>query len=338
MSISPAPSVVSEAPEVLEPGHADLTLTTSASIEPLRIDPDTRIPVKGVQMVYRDIEAAVAQDKVEIVRRYLSLGDFAQAMKDYLPHGEFVQWVQGNMGFSPRTAQVCMRLANRYNSDAQFRQLVKRAGPIQITKLREIVRLSTDEVDQIVEQGGVGDIPVDELHTRSRDQLVDELKKLRREKEDAESELATTKAETDGLKNKVRELAGERALDDRSEHARKTAKALETEFRAVFEKLANFHAEYLEEDRTNFRKLDAMAQADVERLFTGLHIHTQVLAMSFEFAVMEPFGRPSVADDIADRQALARDEHDWAIPDSHTGTRVFRVVQSGAVDQGGLDD
>ena len=126
-----------------------------------------------LQPAKRDI--GVITDEVLALKRVagdslLALGQRLIEAKAVLPHGEWLPWLEGRVGFSERTAQQYMKLARTYTNPQALADL-------GATKALMLLALPDGERDEFIESPhavGDGEKSVQEMSTRELEAAIRE--------------------------------------------------------------------------------------------------------------------------------------------------------------------
>lgn len=140
-----------------------------------------------LQPAKRDI--GVITDEVLAAKRaagdsLLTLGQRLIEAKAMLPHGEWLPWLEGQVGFSERAAQQYMKLAQTYTNPQALADL-------GATKALMLLALPDGEREEFIE------VPhaVDGEEKTVQDMSSRELKQVLRERDEAKQELARAEAD-----------------------------------------------------------------------------------------------------------------------------------------------
>lgn len=112
----------------------------------------------------------------------LRMGQIYIVLKEHLPHGEFMQTLERDLGVDPRLARRLMQAAAKFAGGS--RKLL--ASRVERTKLLALMSEDDDELDLLAEGGTLAGHNLDELERMTVRELRDA---LRREREDHASAL-----------------------------------------------------------------------------------------------------------------------------------------------------
>jgi|GEM_PF-6746008 len=326
-------------PEVLQQDHEDLQPMDAATQFP--VGPEVQFNVDGRILDHNELLKELHHVQLSALYVAVRRGKILRSAKEAMK-GTFTQWLESYTPFSPQYARTHIKLVERLDDSREFRRLVEaNSESFAMSKAREMLRLTDDELQGLRDQGEMGDRPSNNLFAMKRDDLVDLVRKTEAARDqEAKGRNQATDALSDAreriaeLEEKIRDLAGKRELSDADRDAREQCKALEEEFRAFADKLLSFFESNVQVDHV-WNSLDGMTHSDIERLFTGIHLHTRTFGDAFNFTFHEEAGRTAYFGEIKGSQAHAGEELNWDIPDPHTGTQVFEMARERALREQG---
>ncbi len=132
-----------------------------------------------VASMARQTAAAIREAHQRQVAEVIATGEALIKVKVLLPHGEFGRWLESEFGWSARSAENYMRVAETYGPTAQrvahlpLGVVFRLAAPTIPTEVREDVLLRADRGERPTERA-VGDLIRDARAKKAQDALVAE--------------------------------------------------------------------------------------------------------------------------------------------------------------------
>ena len=132
-----------------------------------------------VASMARQTAAAIREAHQRQVAEVIATGEALIKVKVLLPHGEFGRWLESEFGWSVRSAENYMRVAETYGPNAQrvahspLSVVYRLAAPTIPTEVREDVLLRADRGERPTERA-VGDLIRDARAKKAQDALVAE--------------------------------------------------------------------------------------------------------------------------------------------------------------------
>lgn len=256
----------------------------------------------GGEMVAADrtleqIAADIVRKDQQVGLGLISIGNDLLEAKGKVEHGKWGEWLDLNVGYSERKAQMCMQIARRYGSNPQL------VADLGIRKVTALMLLPAGEDAEFLETHDVPNMSTRELEDaiRERDEarraaeaLSNQVKTLETHNTELETRALDYSNENDDLKARIKELESapkevyqdEAAIQKAADEARrktveewqkKTAK-LDEELRKTEEKLKELR-EKVKQGKTDAeagksasaeldaaKKAQEAAEAEAERL------------------------------------------------------------------------
>lgn len=185
------------------------------------------VPERTSLIIAVEINSIKDQTEKLVLHNFIEIGRRLHEAKALLPHGEWLQWLEESVDFSPNRAAKLMRLYDAYglphssllDSDAQDQVLSK----LSYTQALILLGVPEEERTQLIL-----DLDIESMSTRELKKAVDKQKQIQQEKEQADQENTALRQALDGVKEENTELAKERdSLKQEAVELRKTQQALQ---------------------------------------------------------------------------------------------------------------
>lgn len=147
----------------------------------------TSANLESLTMEVNLLAAQIAQNAVLIGRKL-------NEMKQLLPHGEFMPYIEANCGFKQRMANQFMRIAAEYTVETL-------PNGLGVSKVYELLALPSGEREEFIASHDAESMTVRQLR-----------EEIRRTKQDSEKQLAEMNSKLDIAEEKTRDL--QKQLDD----------------------------------------------------------------------------------------------------------------------------
>ncbi|MGN1118266.1 MAG: DUF3102 domain-containing protein, partial [Acutalibacteraceae bacterium] len=143
-------------------------------------------PVREISVITEEVKELCRQAQNMAVMYVIEIGKRLVEAKSALPHGEWNNWLENEVGFTQRTAQNYMQIFNEY-SEQQYSFFgvitnTKSISHLPYTKALKLLALPADERTEFVQNENVEEMSVKELNKAIR-----ERNEARKEKEAAEA-------------------------------------------------------------------------------------------------------------------------------------------------------
>ena len=132
---------------------------------------------------------------------YIQIGRRLQEAKEQVGHGGFGQWCQENLNYSQDTAQKFMRLAKEYGDENSLLANTAISRNFSISNALSLLKVPEEDREKFVE-----DHPVEDMTNKD---LEEEIRRLKKEKEELEDAAQCRKDIADRAENAVNEMRHE---------------------------------------------------------------------------------------------------------------------------------
>lgn len=252
-----------------------------------------------LQPARRDI--GVITDEVLAAKRaagdsLLTLGQRLIEAKAMLPHGEWLPWLEGQVGFSERAAQQYMKLAQTYTNPQALADL-------GATKALMLLALPDGEREEFIE------VPhaVDGEEKTVQDMSSRELKQVLRERDEAKQELAKAEADRQAAEAAREKISADMdAANHRLEGLNGELEQSRTEARQEAERAEKLERELAE---LRSRPVEVAVEADQEAVAKAREETRAKVEAEFKLARKEAQRQVAAANEAA---AHAKTELDQA--------------------------
>lgn len=189
--------------------------------------------------LYKQAEAVATV----VIMHMAQAGKLLIAIKERLPHGEFVNWCENNLIFSRSKAAKMMKLAQKMEDKNSIFSNVETFTHIEISKIWALLSAPEDVAEEVINNPESADMTAREFK--------DEIKRLKEEKEKLEAEKETLQSNLENEKAFSRELSS-------------NVVNLDKELSGANARIAQLEAEPLVDEET--AKKNEELTAEVERL------------------------------------------------------------------------
>lgn len=212
----------------------------------------------------------------QIVHSAYEIGRRLIWTKEVLGHGQFLTWCEANLPFSMRTIQNYMRVANFLVANPRLLKPMARAG---MKRALLLTSLPQELVDEVIADGNLAEVPLDELGDVPYVDLKKEVVRLQKEREDTQLKLAQYEREGRNLKEALGEQTAERSKIEEFAHNVLTRDA--ERFKAEIARLAGSYAVLTQrwDDLPHKQRAEAIA------LWEGLQAHLEYERVTFQQAI-----------------------------------------------------
>ena len=215
---------------------------------------DLSQPAETQERTLDQIAADIVRKDQQVGLGLISLGNDLIEAKERVEHGKWREWLDLNVGYSERKAQMCMQVARRYGSNPQL------VADLGIRKVTALMLLPSGEDAEFLETHDVPNMSTRELEQaiRERDEAKaaaeyseKKLGELSRAFDESQTALENEHARTLELNTKIKELESapkevykdEAAIQKAADEARAAAEAeWSAKERELMDKLAKAEA------------------------------------------------------------------------------------------------
>lgn len=201
--------------------------------------------IKRLEFEIIYLKTQTAQNIIEIGKRLIEV-------KNQLPHGQWIEWLGGNVGFTERSAQRFIQIASDPNT--------KSISYLGVTKVFDLLSMPLEERQEFIENNNV-----DEMTTR---ELREEIQK-RKQLEIQNHALQETLAHVQSSKPEVieKEVVKEVIPDDYEELKRKyeSKSLLEKQIKLLEEEIYKKDTKILSLQNAQRETLNKLPQTDKEK-------------------------------------------------------------------------
>ena len=193
-------------------------------------------PVAAQERTLDQIAADIVRKDQQVGLGLISIGNDLIEAKERVEHGKWREWLDLNVGYSERKAQMCMQVARRYGSNPQL------VADLGIRKVTALMLLPSGEDAEFLETHDVPNMSTRELEQaiRERDEAKaaaeyseKKLGELSRAFDESQTALENEHARTLELNTKIKELESapkevykdEAAIQKAADEARAAAEA-----------------------------------------------------------------------------------------------------------------
>lgn len=193
-------------------------------------------PAETQERTLDQIAADIVQKDQQVGLGLISIGNDLIEAKERVEHGKWREWLDLNVGYSERKAQMCMQVARRYGSNPQL------VADLGIRKVTALMLLPSGEDAEFLETHDVPNMSTRELEQaiRERDEAKaaaeyseKKLGELSRAFDESQTALENEHARTLELNTKIKELESapkevykdEAAIQKAADEARAAAEA-----------------------------------------------------------------------------------------------------------------
>ena len=235
-------------------------IETTGAVLPERTPEVIAVEIRTIE---ENVYKTAVQGAIEIGRRL-------QEMKEALPHGEWYDFIEKNLGYSKRKAQNFMKIASEYGDEnSPYYAAVAKThtcAHLSISNALRLLTVTAEDVENIVEKVDISNATVKELEA--------EIQQLKKEKEQTRSELSAELQKQLRLENekqaelnhRIEEL--EHELLDKSDNAEEIEKT-RSQLNNMSEELqrAKERAEQLEKEMKNAEEREQIRLEEVKQQF-----------------------------------------------------------------------
>lgn len=195
-----------ESDDEADPESGQAELSRPAEMEPAETVPAAASEVPAPPRPLADITAEIRFYKAQTVSNILEIGRRLTEAKAQLGHGQWLEWLEKGVEFSPQTANRFMQLSREYGTNPSTLR------DLPYTKLLALLAVPAEERDEFIEAKHEvkGELKtVDEMSVRELEQAIrerDEARRIARVNEEASLAAAAEKAR---LSRKLDELQGQ---------------------------------------------------------------------------------------------------------------------------------
>lgn len=164
---------------------------------------------EATERTLEEIAADIVRKDQQVGLGLISIGNDLIEAKAKVEHGKWREWLDLNVGYSERKAQMCMQIARRYGSNPQL------VADLGIRKVTALMLLPAGEDAEFLETHDVPNMSTRELEDaiRERDEarktveaLNEQVKTLEEHNTDLETRALDYSNQNDDLKERIKEL------------------------------------------------------------------------------------------------------------------------------------
>ena len=253
--------------------------------------------VRTPETVVAEIKATYTQVENVAMLGFVSIGKNLKELKDLVPHGEWLGYIEKNLSWSERKVQQFMQLADRFGNENSPLSNPQTFADLGFSNALKLLALPDEDIEQIAEEhDDIGSVSTKDLEAAIKEykarneNLVEQLEKTTHEKEELErsgaspEDLSKAEEKIQKLKDKLARAEEDKknAVNDAEEKARKKAqeearKDLQAEITAA----EKARAEAVAKAATAERK----AENGKKNHLVAFKIHTDNLQDDFAFAI-----------------------------------------------------
>lgn len=130
-----------------------------------------------------------------VLENGIQIGQRLQEAKEQIGHGNFGRWCKDNLNYSQDTAQKFMKLAKEYGGGTGFLANTATSRNFSISNALSLLKLPEEDREQFVEEHHVEDM--------TNKALEEEIRKLKEEKEDKDSEIDVLLEEKEDMASQI---------------------------------------------------------------------------------------------------------------------------------------
>lgn len=185
---------------------------------------DEPIAVPG-ERTLEEIASDIVRKDQQVGLGLISIGNDLIEAKEKVDHGKWGEWLDLNVGYSERKAQMCMQIARRYGSNPQL------VADLGIRKVTALMLLPAGEDMEFIETHDVAN-----MSTRELEDAIRERDEARKRAEEAEAAAETARESREKMEQDMKLLKEQNALDrETTDKLRDRVKELENAPKEVYQ-------------------------------------------------------------------------------------------------------
>ena len=182
------------------------------------------------EMIVGEIQATINQVKRSVVEGAIIIGSNLKELKELVPHGEWGDYIEDNLGMSTRKAQQYIQLSNEFGDaeSAYFEAITANAqyiAHLNVSTALKLLTIPEEDVEELVssdveeEKGTNADLEAKiAAYKNDKDKLTEQLQQTKAQLDMLMAQAddgAKKNNEIDSLKNKIKKLDEKIASADR---------------------------------------------------------------------------------------------------------------------------